>query len=53
MRATGCKENKLELEEKNDCQLKYSAVKQLTLEACRRTVTQLFQMKSLQGLFTT
>ena len=29
------KENK----EKNDCQLKYFAVKGLTLEACRRTVT--------------
>ena len=31
-----CKENK----EKNDCQLKYFAVKGSTLEACRRTVTQ-------------
>ena len=27
-------------EEKNDCQLKYFAVKGLNLEACRRTVTQ-------------
>ena len=32
----GCKENK----EKNDCQLKYFAVKGSNLEACRRTVTQ-------------
>ena len=31
-----CEENK----EKNDCQLKYFAVKGSTLEACRRTVTQ-------------
>ena len=31
-----CKENK----EENDCQLKYFVVKGLTLEACRRTVTQ-------------
>ena len=30
-----CEENK-----KNDCQLKYFAVKRSTLEACRRTVTQ-------------
>ena len=31
-----CEENK----EKNDCQLKYFAVKGSTLEACKRTVTQ-------------
>ena len=35
-----CEENKLE--EKNDCPLKYFAVKRSTLEACRRTVTQWF-----------
>ena len=39
-----CEENKLELE-KNDCQLKYFAVKQLTLEGCRRAVTRAFRMK--------
>ena len=31
-----CEENK----DKNNCQLKYFVVKGLTLEACRRTVTQ-------------
>ena len=35
-----CEEN----EEKNDCQLKYFAVKRSTLEACRRTVTQRIAM---------
>ena len=40
-----CEENKLELEEKNNCQLKHFAVKQSTLEGCRRAVTQSFQMK--------
>ena len=39
-----CEENKLELE-KNDCQLKCFAVKQSTLEGCRRAVTQPFRMK--------
>ena len=29
---------------KNDCQLKYFAVKRSTLEACRRTVTQRIAM---------
>ena len=33
-----CKENE-ENKEKNDCQLKYFAVKRSNLEACRRTVT--------------
>ena len=37
-----CEENKLE---KKDCQLKYFAVKQSTLEGCRRAVTWLFWMK--------
>ena len=36
-----CKENK----EKNDCQLKYLAVKRSNMEGCRRTVTRLFRMK--------
>ena len=41
-----CEENKLELElEKNDCQLKCFAVKQSTLEGCRRVVTRPLQMK--------
>ena len=35
-----CEENK----EKDDCQLKKFAVKGSTLEACRRTVTQLIAM---------
>ena len=34
-----CDENE-ENKEKNDCRLKYFAVKRSTLEACRRTVTQ-------------
>ena len=38
-----CKENK----EKNDCPLKYFAVKGSTLEACRRTVT-----PGIQPIFT-
>ena len=38
-----CEENK-----KIDCQLKYFAIKGLTLEACRRTVTQPIAM-----IFTT
>ena len=33
-----CEEN--EENKKNNCQLKYFEVKGLTLEACRRTVTQ-------------
>ena len=33
-----CEENE-ENKEKNDCQFKYFAVKDLILEACRRTVT--------------
>ena len=33
-----------ENEEKNDCQLKYFAVKRSTLEACRRTMTQRIAM---------
>ena len=37
-----CDEN--EEEKKNDCQLKYFAVKRSTLEACRRTVTQRITM---------
>ena len=37
-----CEENKEN--KKNDCQLKYFAVKRLTLEACRRTVTQRIAM---------
>ena len=36
-----CDENE---EKKNDCQLKYFAVKRSTLEACRRTVTQRIAM---------
>ena len=35
-----CEEN----QEKNDCLLEYFAIKRLTLEACRRTVTQLIAM---------
>ena len=35
-----CEENEEENKEKNDCRLKYFAVKGSTLEACRRTVTQ-------------
>ena len=38
-----CEENEEE-NKKNDCQLKYFAVKGLTLEACRRTVTQRIAM---------
>ena len=41
-----CDEN--EEEKKNDCRLKYFAVKRSTLEACRRTVTQRIAM-----IFTT
>ena len=41
-----CDEN--EENRKNDCQLKYFAVKRSTLEACRRTVTQRIAM-----IFTT
>ena len=37
-----CEEN--EENKKNDCQLKYFAVKRSTLEACRRTVTQRIAM---------
>ena len=37
-----CDEN--EEEKKNDCRLKYFAVKRSTLEACRRTVTQRIAM---------
>ena len=37
-----CEENKEN--KKNDCQLKYFAVKRSTLEACRRTVTQRIAM---------
>ena len=40
-----CEENKLEELEKNDCQLKYFVVKQLTSEGCRRAVIQPFWMK--------
>ena len=36
-----CEENE---NKKNDCQLKYFAVKGSTLEACRRTVTQWIAM---------
>ena len=39
-----CDENKEEDEKKNDCRLKYSAVKRSTLEACRRTETQRIAM---------
>ena len=38
-----CDENE-ENKEKNDCRLKYFAVKRSTLEACRRTVTQRIAM---------
>ena len=38
-----CDEN-VEDEEKNDCRLKYFAVKRSTLEACRRTETQRIAM---------
>ena len=38
-----CDENE-ENKKKNDCQLKYFAVKRSTLEACRRTVTQRIAM---------
>ena len=37
-----CEEN--EENKKNNCQLKYFAVKGLILEACRRTVTQRIAM---------
>ena len=43
-----CEENKLEeleLEKKNDCQLKCFAVKQSTSEGCRKAVTRPFRMK--------
>ena len=40
-----CEENTLEELEKNDCQLKYFAVKQSTSEGCRRAVTLPFWMK--------
>ena len=45
-----CDENEEEEEDekKNDCQLKYFAVKRSTLEACRRTETQRIAM-----IFTT
>ena len=43
-----CEENEEENKEKNDCWLKYFAVKGLTLEACRRTVT-----IRIQAIFTT
>ena len=42
-----CDENEEEEEDekkKNDCRLKYFAVKRSTLEACRRTVTQRIAM---------
>ena len=40
-RARVCDENEEEEDEKkNDCRLKYFAVKRSTLEACRRTETQ-------------
>ena len=41
-----CDENEEEEDEKkkNDCRLKYFAVKRSTLEACRRTVTQRIAM---------
>ena len=40
-----CDENEEEDEKKkNDCRLKYFAVKRSTLEACRRTVTQRIAM---------
>ena len=40
-----CDENKEEEDEKkNDCRLKYFAVKRSTLEACRRTETQRIAM---------
>ena len=38
-----CDENE-ENKEKNDCRLKYFAVKRSTLEACRRTETQRIAM---------
>ena len=38
-----CDENEEE-EKKNDCRLKYFAVKRSTLEACTRTVTQRIAM---------
>ena len=43
-----CKENEEENKEKNDCRLKYFAVKGSTLEACGRTV-----MLRIQAIFTT
>ena len=42
-----CEENAEENKEKNNCRLKYFAVKGLTLEACRRTVK-----PEIQPLFT-
>ena len=39
-----CDENEEENKIKNDCRLKYFAVKRSTLEACRRTVTQRIAM---------
>ena len=44
MGAKGCAK-KINYKKKYDCQLKYFVVKRSTLEACRRTVTQPFQMK--------
>ena len=42
-----CKENTEENKEKNDCRLKYFAVKGSTLEACRRTIK-----PGIQPIFT-
>ena len=42
-----CEENAEENKEKNDCRLKYFAVKGSTLEACRRTVK-----PGIQPIFT-
>ena len=39
-----CDENEEENKIKNDCRLKYFAVKRSTLEACRRTETQRIAM---------
>ena len=39
-----CDENEEENKNKNDCRLKYFAVKRSTLEACRRTETQRIAM---------
>ena len=45
-----CEENKKELEEKNDCPLRYFVVTRSNLEACRRTETLPIQLKIATGI---